>query len=326
VLWASTNHYNPCSKAQTWNCRKLQFYLLKTITRFLIRSCLDTRKYLHPETSEWRTRDPRCEWKYYRGKMACDVIERSEFKHIHFVGDSFVRNMFVTLLMLLSDDTEREAWSQNMREDRMVYCRHERYVLNHECRDIIRDIRQLRYSEKLCDGHQPNFTVSAKISYSWKAGDDFINATRDLAGKPRNLVLLGMGIHMGLKADCVISQIIEPGLQARDKFYVNKTLSTSSKWPQIIYVIAMRSGILKPITHLVRQDDQKLWYFADKVSTYWKENDIPVLDFRSLTANVHSFDGSHYDIGVNLIKSDFSELSIIVTKFLIHSILIWQNT
>ena len=135
-----------------------------------------------------------------------------------------------------------------------------------------------------------------------------------------------MGIRMGLKADCVISQIIEPGLQARDKFYVNKTLSASSKWPQIIYVIAMRSGILKPITHLVRQDDQKLWYFADKVSTYWKENDIPVLDFRSLTANVHSFDGSHYDIGVNLIKSDFSELSIIVTKFLIHSILIWQNT
>jgi len=235
--------------------------------------------------------------------MACDVIERSKFKHIHFVGDSFVRNMFVTLLMLLSDDTERGAWSRNMREDQMVYCRHERYILYEECRDMIRDIRQLRYPEKLCDGHQPNFTVSAKVTYSGKAREDFINATRDLAGKPGNLVLLGMGIHMGLKTDVVISQIIEPGLQARDKFYANKTMPAASKWPQIIYVIPMRSGMLKPIKHLVRQDDQTLWDFAAKVSKYCRENDIPVLDFRSLTANVHSFDGGHYGVGVNLMKN-----------------------
>jgi len=235
--------------------------------------------------------------------MACDVIERSKFKHIHFVGDSFVRNMFVTLLMLLSDDTERGAWSRNMREDQMVYCRHERYILYEECRDMIRDIRQLRYPEKLCDGHQPNFTVSAKVTYSGKAREDFINATRDLAGKPGNLVLLGMGIHMGLKADVVISRIIEPGLQSRDKFYANKTMPAASKWPQIIYVIPMRSGILKPVRYLVRQDDHTLWDFADKVSTYCRENDIPVLDFRSLTNNVHSFDGGHYGIGVNLMKN-----------------------
>jgi len=261
------------------------------------------RRFLHAEASEWKTRDPACQWKYFRGKEACDVIESSEFSHLQFVGDSYIRNMFITFLMLLSDDTERGAWGVNMNYDQMELCRKDGHLFHKECRYIVRNSQELRYPEKMCGGNKPNFTVSARITCSDKGGPDFVNTTRDLAGKRGKLILVGLGIHMRLDADFVISQILEPGLQARDKFYLSSKTPVAHRWPRIIFIMPMPPGLLKPTRYLPHQNNEKLSRFTDKLSSFCLKKHIPFFDFRPLAAYVHSFDGSHYGIGVNMMKN-----------------------
>jgi len=51
------------------------------------------------------------------------------------------------------------------------------------------------------------------------------------------------------------------------------------------------------------QENRKLSHFVSRINEYCFAMGIPVFDFRQLGYFVHSFDGTHYGRGVNLMKN-----------------------
>lgn len=65
----------------------------------------------------------------------------------------------------------------------------------------------------------------------------------------------------------------------------------------------MPQGLLKSPDHFFLQNNRKINVFCKEIKIYLKSVDIPVFDFRGIAKNVHSFDGTHYGIGVNIMKN-----------------------
>jgi len=271
------------------------------MTKVMLRRCVDTRLYKHAEASQWKTNDPRCSWTFYKGSSACDVIENSPFNNIHFIGDSLNRNMFATLVMLLSDEPMQKAWDKGLMSKLDVRCTSDTYYHWLDCRNLFGNFKKELNGSKLCGGRKPNFDISNAIWHSVGESENFRKFMNSIQGKPNTLLVIGVGAHMAFDPDIVINQFLDPALQGwkmnRLK-YPNKSI-----WPQIIFVLPMRGSLLKPPVHIPYQDNRKLPHFASRLSDYCAASGITLMDFRQLGDVVHSFDGTHYGNGVNVMKN-----------------------
>ncbi|XP_076818557.1 uncharacterized protein LOC143464584 isoform X2 [Clavelina lepadiformis] len=265
------------------------------------KSCIDMRFYKHAELSAWELDDPRCWWRNYSAIEACHVIEQSPFNDIYYVGDSFMRNMFMTTLMLLVGDPVRGAWPKKMTEEAKHLCMSCQMYKLPICRKIISDMNDVADPGSLCGGKSPSFNHKVLTYYSNDYKDEFINLVNTLAGKNGTLIMLGVGYHMSCLAKPVIDNFLNPALSAIGHYYTSNKL-TGPRWPRIFFVLPMPTGLLKPPQHLDMQNDVKMRQLAIEITKYCKERDIPVFDFRALGKHVHSFDGTHYGLGVNLMK------------------------
>ena len=200
--------------------------------------------YKHAEASRWVTNDPRCSWTNHTGSSACDVIEKSPFNEIYFIGDSFTRNMFATLLMLLSDDPVHGAWSRLMMPEWMKICKSDAFYFWDECRLLVGDMDDVYFPKNLCGGWKPNFTASFKTFYSVRESRAFRKFMRTIAGKPRTLVLIGVGAHMVYDPDVVIKKYLHPAVQQLNAY--NEACSIETTWPKLMFVHPMRGSLLKP--------------------------------------------------------------------------------
>jgi len=220
-------------------------------------------RYKHSETSQWITNDPRCSWTNHNGVSACDVIEKSQFNEIIFIGDSLIRNMFATLLMLLSDDPVRGAWNKVMPENWKEICRSDSFYFWDECRKLVGDVNDVYFPKKLCGGKKPNFTASFKMFYGLGQSNAFDKFMKSMEVKPNTLVLIGVGAHMAFNPDIVINRYLEPAI-GRWKIY-NTNKPAEEIWPKIIFVLPMRGSLLKPPAYLMLQDNKKLPQFAPRL-------------------------------------------------------------
>jgi len=259
-------------------------------------SCVDLRTYKNAEASLWETKDLRCDWVNYTGSSACDVIEKSRYDEIYFVGDSLLRNMFAAFLMLLSDDPLKGAWSSAKitAEQKRVCVGESQYFWKH-CRQLVSDMASFLQPEKLCAGRKPKFTATYKPYYVSKRPGDFLKLLKPLHGKRGILVVIAIGHHMNFSAESVIEDYLEP-VMAYFK------LSAATDWPHFFYILPMPGSLLKPPKFISRQNNKDLPLFASRLRDFCRRWNVPVFDFRQLSENVHSFDGTHYGRGVNLMK------------------------
>ena len=63
--------------------------------------CLDPRTPVHAELSQWRPEVPACRPREFSASEACRLLDGTT---LVLAGDSFVRHVFVALVMLLTDD------------------------------------------------------------------------------------------------------------------------------------------------------------------------------------------------------------------------------
>jgi len=257
--------------------------------------------YKHAESSRWVTNDPRCSWTNHSGSSACDVIEKSPFNEIYFIGDSLIRNMFATFLMLMSDDPVHGAWSKQTKPEWKKICKSDTFYFWDECRKLVGDMDDVFFPSNLCGGRKPNFTASFKMFYSLGQTDMFHNFMKSLEGKSNTLVLIGVGAHMAFDPDIVINKYLEPALQRWKTYNANKP--SEATWPKIFFVFPMRGSLLKPPAYFKFQDNRKLNKFVSRLTDYCSALRIPLFDFRQLGDLVYSFDGTHYGRGVNLMKN-----------------------
>ena len=132
----------------------------------------------------------------------------------------------------------------------------------------------------------------------------FVRIIKTLAGKKRSLILLSAGVILRCNASDAISRI-EPGINYLKDFYgVNslKEVQNGTIWPQIIYLSPDMPGITKQTKYVETQGREICNKFAENMKKYCDKIGIPVLDFRKVTTGIHSYDGTHYGIGVNMMK------------------------
>jgi len=212
-----------------------------------------------------------------------------------------MRHMFVTLLMLLSDDPVRGAWKKGMTDELRKKCLSEQFYFWKECRHLITSLEEVANPQALCGGREARFNITMKPYYNPKFKDNFLDLVRNLTGKAGTLVVVGVGFHMQCEAEKTLNSYLGPAVKHIENFY--RHANNSTRWPQIFFVMPMPLGLLKPPAFLSLQNDVKIKTFAKHVRQFCALKQIPVFDFRQLAEHVHSFDGTHYGMSVNLMKN-----------------------
>ena len=267
-------------------------------------SCVDTRDYKHAELSKWHTKDERCTWTMFNPSEACQVVKNSLFNDIYFVGDSFIRNMFLSFLITVSGDMERGSWGKDMSQIQKELCVGETLLFYDECRTIIKNMNDVLHPETFCGGAPRDFNASFFFYPDFNKASMFAQLMKSLSGKRRSLVLLSVGYWDGSNAQKTILKYINPGLKVvTDQYKQNSLNNEAIHWPQLFYFLPMTQGLLKSPDHFFLQDNPKIHKISEQMLIFGEQNNITVFDFRQLVKHIHSFDGTHYNVAVNIMKN-----------------------
>ncbi|XP_071118352.1 uncharacterized protein [Haliotis cracherodii] len=254
----------------------------KTEAMCRCKNCWDVRQQIHAEYSTWIPSDPRCQPREYSPRQICQLLNGGT---IRFLGDSLVRHIYTGLLMTVRGNfkdggvrpTESREWNSkcsgmNMFEEK-------------NCR------RQL--------DAQPKNICTGRVTLSWKKHElsrqwtELINDVTESLADRRTLFVVGIGIHEDYNSNKVKLEYLKPTL---DRLRKNGTL-----WPKVLFVDMSAPGIMK------RSDTQskpRVLQFNRDMEKFLKVYKVPVLKTFNMTDGVRSFDGTHYALGVNVVKAN----------------------
>ncbi|XP_026696603.2 uncharacterized protein LOC100176800 [Ciona intestinalis] len=295
--WCDPNSATPCCSNRYWGvCSPPSVYNCKCP------SCVDTRLYDHAALREWKPRDSRCQWQHYSRDDACDVIESSPYKDIYFVGDSFTRIMFSSLLMRLTNRPVTGAWRKNMTDQLKDLCSDSAFPCWKACRQLTSSFDDMEYRSDLCAGRNVTFRAFLKRYYNTRYSLAFKKLVQSNLGRAGSIIIVSMGFHEQFNFNAVAWRFMEPAVRLITEYYRMRP-TAAKRWPQIMYSLPMRSSLLKPTDFVRFQPEVGLLLFETQMRIYCRQRNIEVLDFQNLGENVYSYDGVHYDLTVNDMKN-----------------------
>nr|XP_039261946.1 uncharacterized protein LOC120338079 [Styela clava] len=271
-------------------------------------NCVDTRKIYHAEISDWIPFDSACRRRNYTAAQACKVVNR--FSQIYFVGDSFVGKMARGFVLTLRSDLMNGCLVTRYDEKLTKLCVGVDQFYWTECSLGEGEIlKNLVNKTPFCGKDTPLVNINGY--YNHESANRFLNLVKSLTGKVGSVLLVGQGGHDGCKSEVTMKTFLSPVIQHLDDFYKkfdNTTAKHSNKfnniyrWPHIIFMYPDSNGILKPKAYHAASGDVVCKKFSREMKVYCDAHNIPVLDFSSLTSGVHSYDGTHHGLGVNIMK------------------------
>ncbi|XP_046566727.1 uncharacterized protein LOC124275289 isoform X1 [Haliotis rubra] len=254
----------------------------KTEAQCRCKNCWDIRQQIHAEYSTWTPSDPRCRPQQYSANQACNLLDGGT---IRFIGDSLVRHIYTGFLMTIRGNfkdggvkpTESKRWKS-------------------ACSGM--DMFEERNCRKRLDS-KPTNICRGRVKLSWKKhyasrrwGELINDVTEGLADR-RTLFVVGIGIHEDYNSTKVKMQYLKPTLDRLRKIGI--------LWPKVLFVDMNAPGIMK------RSDTQSkphVLRFNRDMEKFLNEYEIPVLKTYNMTDGVRSFDGTHYALGVNVLKAN----------------------
>nr|KAI8748434.1 hypothetical protein BgiMline_017866 [Biomphalaria glabrata] len=251
----------------------------KTVQECQCPQCYDLRKKLHAELADWIPDDPTCKiLKFQTKKEVCDVLHNTT---LYFVGDSFIRQLYISVLGLFDKNDTYKVFAKHTKKDMLDKCdKYYRYIS--ECR------RYINTELMECN----NSTVLRCIErYRATTIDSVLTEMRSLQGKPNSWFIAGFGNHDGYNLTYLQEKLIDPLL----------TEAKRNEWPKLVWFEPHAPGLMKT-PHIPHQLAPYRIPFNAKVKELMEKHRIPNLRFYSLTEPVLSYDGSHYGKGVNDVK------------------------
>ena len=105
--------------------------------------------------------------------------------------------------------------------------------------------------------------------------------------------MVGVGIHNNVNFQQIINEYMDPILRVIEKR------------PNIllVWLSTTAAGPLKPLQYLPMQGNTNIQRYNEKMSAYLKMHGVPIFDAFKMTEKAHSFDGTHYGMAMNLLKS-----------------------
>lgn len=259
------------------------------------KSCTDFRNYLPAELSDWQPKSG-CLVTNFSQTGACLLINR-HLSYVTFMGDSLVRHLFSSLLLILTNDFKHGALKTNAPSAFKKFCSGDSQFIDSMCHVYIAmRWKDLSMHPTFCPRVNPlRFKVDFIEAYNIKHAPIALKVIKRQLSRQGAVVFLGIGIHNNFNATSVIESYLDP---------IVKLLSKSRNgWPHLVWLTTHSAGPLKPRSFYLRQGNHAILEYNLKLSDYCRRLNITVLDTFNMTLGVHSFDGTHYGFGVNMIKA-----------------------
>ncbi|KAH9507552.1 hypothetical protein Btru_051433 [Bulinus truncatus] len=252
----------------------------KTVQECQCTECYDFRPKVYAELADWIPDDPTCRFLQYKSKeQVCDVLKNVT---VYFIGDSFLRQIYISLLGFLEKSNSTNIFVDNTSPALIEKCdKHYRYIA--ECRHSIKhDIVD-------CDG---STRLHLEETYLADHVHSVLAAVRQLSGMNNSWFIIGFGAHDSYNVDHVQKKLLEPLLSEISK----------SDWPRLVWCEPQAAGLLKTPTVPQQLNPYRI-NFNVKVNELMTKHNVPVLRFYNMTSLALSYDGSHYGKGVNDVKA-----------------------
>ncbi|XP_059147987.1 uncharacterized protein LOC131935552 [Physella acuta] len=251
------------------------------------------RQQIHAELATWVPDNPKCQMALLSRQQICQLLTNMT---IYFIGDSLMRQMFMSVFGLLRDDILLDSTPQANRN----ICDHYNRYFTDCTPHILRDSRE-------CEGE-----VHLMSQSLWRASQskNILEVMGQLTGKNNSLFVFGIGLHDGLDHNVVESQVLKPMFE----------LMSKSPWPKVIWVTPHVPGPLKSGRY-VHQQAAKMEVYNQVMHQVMRKQGIPVLDFLHLTDGVMSYDGTHFGKGLNDVKAHiFLNFLLENRKHFVHNV------
>ena len=237
------------------------------------------RTDIHADYATYTLDNPSCEMeKYTSVGDVCSVLKDTT---IHFVGDSFIEQMYATTLAYLKGGERDRMFVNGTSRGTMYTCRGERFLVS-RCRKRL----------YLTDSEECGGTTTIKSHLRYNPGPRFKEFLENqVFGTPNTVMVIGMGLHQGLQMPLIQKEIIEPMLELKE----------TSTWPRIVWFLPHAPGMLKTPTN-IGQGRTKIIEFNGYFRHYLNEKGIDCVDPFNMTDGVVSYDGTHYGRAINSIK------------------------
>lgn len=257
-------------------------------------SCIDFRQYLPAELADWETTN-NCQIQQMDGTKACKVL-RNRFTSVTFIGDSLVRHIFSSLLILLTNDKECGALLPNTKQVEKDICSAENQFTDSACHKKLvmywDDVKtNAKYCKGMPDSKKPR--LSFIEAYNVRQIPLALDGFKERLAEERPLVIVGIGVHDNFNSTKVIKDYLVPLVEMRNR----KREST------LIWLNTHSSGPLKPKQFRAAQGNQNILAFNRVLKEFCDEEKILLMDTFNFTRGIHSFDGTHYGYEINRLKT-----------------------
>jgi len=262
--------------------------------------CTDFRKEISAELFDWIPMLNGCHFTNFTSDEACSLMS-DRISRLVLIGDSLVRHLFNALMILFTDDRQRGSLilsrDHPSDNDMAETCEGAMQFVDGgspSCHTKTLTSIPHNTQRSFCEGRN-KFDFFFKEYYNIDKAPNILETVRQNLNKEKTVIAIGVGLHTDLNAREVQQKIIEPLLEIKK--------SSGSIWPYIIWISVHAHGSLKDTYYNVPSHNDRIARFNLDMEKYLLAFGIPVFDTFNLTRGVRSIDGTHFGIGVNMMKA-----------------------
>ena len=264
--------------------------------------CTDYRKEISAELFDWVPFNG-CTFTNFTSEEACSLMS-DRISSLVLIGDSLVRHLFNALLILFTNDIERGSLKlqQNvglgvLSDDGVEHCQGVmQFVDGGKTSCHTKTLTSIPVERKrlFCQGKY-KFDFAFKEYYSMNEAENILATVRRNLNKEKTIIAIGVGLHIDLNAEKVQKKIMEPVLKIKK--------SNGATWPFILWLSVHAHGSLKDANYNFPSHNHRIAKFNSDMEKYLSAYGIPVFDTFHLTSSVRSIDGTHFGMGLNMVKA-----------------------
>lgn len=254
--------------------------------------CKDFSKYFAAELANWKPSSQKCPFQHFNSDSTRALLNE-HVSDLVFIGDSFIGHLFLTLTLLITGDPVRGALRSTLSEEEKEQCSGELqfFAGKHSCHlKLIRDLEELD-TNQLCNG-KARFKSYFVEAYNVNQFPLAVKTVKNLLGKRKAIIVLGVGIHIHLNATMVIAKYLKPFLSLIENSGNDRPLLIWATIHQVDNFLT--SDCVKNYSPIAK--------FNEEMSKFCRARNIPVFETSTVTRNIKSNDGQHVGYGGNIAK------------------------
>ena len=257
--------------------------------------CTDFRHEISAEMYDWTPLNG-CTFTKFSSKEACSLMSKKIFRLI-LVGDSLVRHLFNALMILFTNDYEKGSLREDLNRNETENCKGFMQFVDagpSTCHTKTVNSIPHEKNQSFCEGNY-KFDIVFKEFYSTYDAMNLLATVRRHLQKDKVIIAIGLGLHDSLNPQNVQREMLEPVLELKKSY--------GAKWPYILWLSTHATGSLRDTNYNTPSYDDRIERFNEDMEKYLTDYGIPVFDTFSLTRGVRSIDGTHFGVGVNIMKA-----------------------